>query len=386
MQRCINCLYYENHPFGITFKNGICSGCITHKEKYSLDWLTAENQLLELIDHKTKNNKSTYDCVIPVKGDAEDYFVVSKILKYNLKPLIIVINNYFLNEIGWYNIHNLITHFDVDSIIYNPDIDIYKEMVRTTLRKYENLYIPSHILYTSFPVHTAINKKIPLIIWGQLQSVEQTGKFSHYDKVEMSRWNRREHDLLGLELDEILGTGAQINQLKVDFYNYPHSSELKNVLGIYLSNYFLWDPLKQNNSTLKYGFKPQNNTNSFDVYERSGCSVYYKLHDLLKLKKYNYKKVTDQLVREIRHNRIELNDANRINNQYLKEEVYIDDFFEWLGVTKTGMDWFIKHKLTNYSHLIGKDNNNIKNTINIGNFLKKGEISKHSYLKYYKGI
>lgn len=56
MQECIKCLYKDNHPFGITFnKEGICSGCIIHEEKFNLDWEKIFNKLSKkIIKYKKK--------------------------------------------------------------------------------------------------------------------------------------------------------------------------------------------------------------------------------------------------------------------------------------------------------------------------------------------
>ena len=40
---------------------------------------------------------------------------------------------------------------------------------------------------TVFPVQISVKYKIPLIIWGAHQGLEQVGMFSHYDDVEMTR-------------------------------------------------------------------------------------------------------------------------------------------------------------------------------------------------------
>ena len=111
-------------------------------------------------------------------GDAEDFFVLQKVLKLGLNPLLVSVNDYFKNDIGWHNLHQLITYFDVDSMVYNPDISVYKDLVRTSLRKLDHILLPFLTLHTSFPVHIAKQRKIPLIVWGQNQSVEQVGKFS----------------------------------------------------------------------------------------------------------------------------------------------------------------------------------------------------------------
>lgn len=355
MAQCKACLYTTDHPFGLTLTEGLCSGCITHSEKYSINW---ENkyQELESIANWAKGISKSYDCVVPVVGDAEDYYVVSKVLELGLNPLIVSVNSYFLNDIGWSNLQNLITHFDLDSWIYNPEIHTYKELIRTSLRKYNHMYLPWLQLHTSFPVYVARDREIPLVVWGGNQAVEQAGKFSHHDTVEMSSWYRIEHDLFGNDIKTLMGNGAQVDERKVNYYRYPSVEGLgKNIRGIYLSNYMLWDPLYQNFSTLGYGFKPQTNIYSFDPYERAGSSIYYNVHDLLKYERLGYRKVNDQLTREIRHKRIVKSDAELVLKHYQNRKVDIKPFFDWLGVTESGRLWFEQHKLCRSKSLIGEE-------------------------------
>ena len=350
MAQCKACLYTTGHPFGLTLIDGLCSGCITHKEKYSIDW-DGKYRELKNIANWAKDRSKTYDCVVPVVGDAEDYYVVSKVLELGLNPLIVSVNSYFLNDIGWSNLQNLITNFDLDSWIYNPEIHTYKELIRTSLRKYNHMYLPWLQLHTSFPVHVAKEKKIPLVVWGANQAVEQVGKFSHYDKVEMSSWSRVEHDLFGNDIKALMGNGAQVNERKVNYYRYASVSSLgRSIKGIYLSNYMAWDPLKQNHSTLSFGFKPERNYNTFDPYERAGSSVYYGIHDLLKFERCGYRKINDHISRELRHGRLNIKDVLSLSSHYKPENANIDEvkeFLNWLGVTSSGVEWFIKHKLKN---------------------------------------
>jgi N-acetyl sugar amidotransferase len=357
-KQCERCLYDTNHPFGLTLNNGICSGCITHDEKNQLDWALREQLLKEYIrKHQKRGKKRYYDCVVPIQGDAEDYYVVEKVLKLNLNPLIVCVNDYFKNDIGWHNLHNLITHFDLDSLIYNPDITVYQELVRTSLRKNTHMLWPFLALHTAFPVHVAKDRNIPLIIWGQHQSIEQVGKFSHVDEVEMTQWSRIEHDLFGLSVQNLIGNGAQVNPLRLIYYNYPSINKIgrTGLTGIYLSNYFRWDPYKQNSLMTDHGFIAQYNNASFDSYERAGSSAYYQIHDLLKFRRHGYRKVRDHLVREIRHGRITKGNAIELENKYTSTPTDIHGFFDWLGMTKSGKSWFIKHILGDMESLISTE-------------------------------
>lgn len=389
MAQCKACLYTTDHPFGLTLIDGLCSGCITHKEKYGIDW-DGKYQELKNIANWARDRSKTYDCVVPVVGDAEDYYVVSKVLELDLNPLIVSVNSYFLNDIGWSNLQNLITHFDLDSWIYNPEIQTYKELIRTSLRKYNHMYLPWLQLHTSFPVHVAKEKKIPLVIWGANQAVEQVGKFSHHDQVEMSSWSRVEHDLFGNDIETLMGNGAHVNERKVNYYRYPSVASLgRDVKGIYLSNYMFWDPLKQNHSTLSYGFIPQSNSNTFDPYERAGSSIYYGIHDLLKFERQSYFKVRDHLSREIRHGRINKAESSILENYYFNRYVNIDEFFSWLGISESGKQWFITHKLKktkNFVNEIDEPFISVKLPINLSEIIVSGKVPKQNFILFGKEI
>jgi len=388
-QFCSNCLYDNKHPFGLSFQEGVCSGCFTHSEKDTINWGERESLLVDLISQTRKNKKSHYDCVVPVQGDAEDYYVVSKVLALNLNPLIVCVNDYYMNNIGWHNLHNLITHFDLDSLVYNPEINTYKEMVRTTLRKLDHILWPSIALKSSFPVHIAKERNIPLVVWGQNQAIEQVGKFSHTDSVEMSKWSRKEHDLFGYDVDKVIGSGAQIDIRNLNYYRYPNIKNLghSKVKGIYLSNYFRWDPLYQNKKSVVQGFVPQHNSASFDIYERAGSSVYYEFHDLLKLQRVGYRKVRDQLSREVRHGRLDRQSALELENHYNKSEVDISGFFNWLGVTKSGVEWFVSKRLPKVKHLIGSSENKIcQLPADISGLLTNSDEPTREFVLFGKGV
>ncbi len=354
---CPQCLYPASHPLGIVLNGSddLCSGCITHQEKDTLDW-PARRSLLEQQLKRSCSGKRAYDCVVPVIGDAEDYYTLSVVSSLGLSPLVVMVNDYFRNDVGWHNFHNLITHFDVDSLVYNPDYRIYQDLVRTSLRKFDHILLPFLQLHTSFPVHVALKQNIPLVIWGQHQAVEQVGKFSHLDAVEMSRWSRREHDLFDVDIDHLIGNGAQVNEKHLNYYRYPETRRLAGrVRGLYLSHYLRWDPLPQNAAAVDQGFWAQAHATSFDPFERAGSSVYYGLHDLLKFKRTGQRKINDHVAREIRHQRINSEQGRRLLAHYHKVPVDIRPFFNWLGTSRSGVAWFIKHKLAALAPLINDD-------------------------------
>ncbi|EOX4224637.1 N-acetyl sugar amidotransferase [Vibrio cholerae] len=387
---CPKCHYPLNHPFGLTINELECSGCLTHKEKEQINWDDKANEL-DFILGRFKKQHSRYDCVVPVVGDAEDYYTLSKVLGLGLSPLVVCVNDYFKNNIGWHNLHNLITHFDVDSFVFNPDIRVYKDLVRTSLRKFDHIMLPFLQLHTAFPVHIAHERKIPLIIWGQNQAVEQVGKCSHYDAIEMTRWSRREHDLFNVEVEHLIGNGAQVDERHLNYYHYPKIELLdkSKIKGIYLSNYFRWDPLKQNHSVIKFGFIPQDNYSSFDIYERAGSSVYYGIHDILKYKRTGYRKISDHVAREIRHGRITTTQGRDIINTYTARKVCIKPFFDWLGVSNEGYEWFKMHRLDSVKGLISDvevTSEPIRLPDSLNCMLQDSVCSEKNFIIYGKGV
>ena len=388
MIQCIQCLDDIRHPMGqIIDDSGLCTGCLTHKEKDYIDWNEKWTQLEDKCQNIIKNSKAQYDCIVPLNADAEDYYIIENVLKLNLRPLLVYVNNYFGTDLSWRNLHNLETHFDLDLITFNPNISEYKEAVRTSLRKFNSIYWPYQAIKTAYPVRLALEIKIPLIIWGGLQATEQTGKFSHYDMVEMTGWSRIQHDLFCVDEKDFFGSGAQISDRNQYHYTYPLINQAKRVTGVYLSNYIRWDPWMQNQSTVKYGFKPENSIYTYDQYERAGSSVFYQIHDILRYKKYGYIKVRDHLSREIRHGRIIKSNAINLYNYYLNKDVDIESFFKWLGVTQSGYKLFCNTRL-NFS--MDKFNDDISLTKVedefSSSFFEKGVSSSKKFITYYKGI
>jgi N-acetyl sugar amidotransferase len=390
MTQCIQCLDDIKHPMGQIMNNsGLCTGCITHNEKGEIDWNKKWIKLEKKCQKIINNNRERYDCIVPLNGDAEDYYVVEQVLKLNLRPLLVYINNYFGTDLSWYNLHNLETHFDLDLITFNPNIAVYKEAIKTSLRKFNSVYWPYQAIKTAYPVRLALDMKIPLIVWGGLQATEQTGKFSHHDMVEMSGWGRVQHDLFGINEYDFFGTGAQISDRNQYNYTYPPIDQAKKIIGIYLSNYISWDPWKQNHNMIKYGFRPENSSRTFDQFERSGSSVFYKIHDILRYEKYGYIKVRDQLSREIRHGRIKKSDAYILYDKFLSSKVDISLFFKWLGSSKTGADLFIRNRLMKSSYLIGSNEKEIDLNFDIKfkySFFSDGMGANKFFLNYYKGL
>ncbi len=365
--QCSRCLYDTSHPLGLEInEKGICSGCLIHEEKDYLDWDQRWNELLDLVNDYKCKQKVKYDCIVPVSGANDSYFILHIVKnKLNLNPLVVTYNKYFNTPIGIKNLANLRMKFDVDVLIQNINPTIVKKITKTTLFELGSMYWPCIAGQTVFPVQTSIRYNIPLIIWGAHQGLEQVGMFSHLHNVEMTRRYRKDHDLMGMEADDMLNTFNTLSEEDMCQYRYPSDSDLRKAgtRGIYLGNYIRWDPKVQHEEMIKlYGYESASFNRTFETYDHIDCYNYLNIHDHLKYLKTGFSKVTDHASREIRHGRLTKPQAKSLVSYYEKRNIQNQNlFYDWLGVDENSFNFILRK--------IAEENN--KNSINIENSHRK---------------
>ncbi|MBY0371073.1 N-acetyl sugar amidotransferase, partial [bacterium] len=207
-----------------------------------------------------------------------------------------------------------------------------------TLRLRGSLYWHCLAGQTAFPVQTAVKFKIPLIIWGAHQGIDQVGMFSHLDEVEMTRKHRKDHDLMRLEAEDLLAQSPSLTPADTEPYLYPHDRELEatGCRGIYLNNYFRWDSKAQHEAMIAaHGFEPLVQQRTFDTYNDVDCFHYSGLHDYTKFLKWGYGKVTDHATREIRLKRHTREAGIALVEKYAGAEPRdLGLFLDWVGMTR----------------------------------------------------
>jgi len=351
MQFCSRCLYSANHPLNITFDaDGVCSGCRIHEEKDSLDWSGRRRTLAQLLERYRNKSGGGYDCIIPVGGARDSYFIVHTIKQeFGLNPLLVSYNRHYNTRRGHRNLAYLRTLFDADIYTQVVQPQIVKKITRETLRLRGSMYW--HVLagQTVWPVHVAVRYKIPLIIWGHHQGLDQVGMFSHLDEVEMTRKYRKDHDLMGLEAEDLLAQSDELSVPDLQAYYYPHDKEISKVgvRGIYLGNYIRWDTKAQHEKMINlYGYETAPQQRTFDTYNDVDCQHYSGLHDYIKFLKWGYGRIVDHAIRELRFRRLTREQAIELVRRY--QQVMPADlpmFLEWLGIDEaTLFGWIDRHR------------------------------------------
>jgi len=358
---CKRCLYSSTHPLGLTLDDeGICSGCRVHEEKDSLDWSSRWQKLKALVAPYRNKDDTGYDCIVPVTGGQDSYYIVYLVKeRLGLNPLLVTYNKYFNTPLGIRNLANLRIRFNCDILYQNVNPISVKKITRSTLRQFGSVYWPILAGQTVFPVQTAVRYRTPLIIWGAHQGLEQVGMFSHEHEVEMTRRYRKDHDLMGHEADDLLSIFDTLTEEDIWQYRYPDDHDLNavGVRGIYLGNYVRWDPKAQHEQMIReYEYGTASFSRTFDCYDYVDCFNYMDIHDQLKLYKHGFSKVTDHASREIRHGRLTRDEGLLLVEKYEQNPVVHSKLFlDWIGMNSRAMEFVLdQHRnplfWTEYEH------------------------------------
>ncbi len=394
-RECVQCLYRSTHPFGLQFNSeGLCTGCITHREKFELDWDARFLELQRLVERiKRKNRNRHYDCVVPIRGTPEHFYVMDVVKnRLGLNPLVVIYNSQFNSKVGIMNIDRIRETFDVDVLIYSSNTEIYKKLVRESLVRFSNMRWPFLAGETTFPVQVAVERNIPLVVWPYHQATEQVGMHSYTEMPEMTRRYRAQFDLLGLEPEELTTSETLLSPSDVWDLRYPTDQEIirTGLRGIYLSNYLPWDSRRYSEQMIvKFGALAARNPRTFDTYDRIDDMTYMTVHDVLKYHLHGYSRVTDNLCREIRFGRIAREDAKVAEKFYQTEypEEAIKVFLEWLGMEYKSFEWFAERMPFFQSQPISTNLSDSSKEF-VSTYLKNGPdlMSEGKLILYGKGV
>ena len=233
----------------------------------------------------------------------------------------------------------------MDVLIYSSNAAIYKKLVRESLVRLSNMRWPYLAGESVFPVQVAVERDIPLVVWPYHQATEQVGMHSYTETPEMSRRNRAQFDLLGIEPGELTSSETLVSESDVWDLEYPSDRALvrTGLRGIYLSNFLPWDSRRYSEEMIsRSGALGAKNPRTFDTYDRVDDMTYMGVHDVLKFYLHGYSRVTDNLSREIRFGRINRKDALTVERHYQAEypEESIAVFLDWLGMERAAFDWY----------------------------------------------
>ena len=349
MTYCTKCVYPQISVNLNIDDNGVCSACNTAKQFQELSpdfWNKRKKNFEKILEQALRNNKSNYDCLIPVSGGKDSYYQTHVIVKeYGLKPLLMTYHgNNYLPE-GDYNRDRMRHVFDADHILYGPSVEVLKKLNRIGFVKMGDMNWQNHCGIFTAPIKTAVMFNIPLIMWGETPW-DISGMFDPDDFVEFSARVRYEHGLRGFEWYDMIDN-PKYNRSEKDriWAKYPTDEEILKVgvRGLYIGNFFKWDPNK--NTELmkkKYGWKPAKKPFERTYRTMSNLDDRYEngVHDLLKFIKFGYGRASDHASKDIRAGLMSREEGIKMVQKY--DSVVPSDLYYWLDYVEMHEDEFWK--------------------------------------------
>lgn len=252
MKFCTNCVIpetAESHSFD---KSGSCSVCSQLEFKYkNIDWVLRG----QMFDNLLKNYKghNDYDCILPFSGGKDSVFALWYVVKVKkLNPLVVRFDHNFLRETVQKNTEKAIKKLNVDFLNIKPKFDVIKKVMVESLYRRGDFCWHCHTGITATPINIAIEKKIPLVIYGE-PSAEYASFYSYdeFEEMNVEKFNKMVN--LGINAEDMLGmVNERYPEDKITLedlkpYIFPTKRELiKNkIKACYLGNYFPWDVKKQ---------------------------------------------------------------------------------------------------------------------------------------------
>ncbi len=345
MKYCSRCLYPENAKPTIIFDDSnICSGCRYNetRRKQTIDWDERDEMFRTILDEAKEEARirgNIHDCIIPVGGGKDSTFQVWLMTKkYNMNPLLVTFNHLYNSPVGIKNLRNLVEKSGCDIVRYNMNAAAVKKISLYMLKTVGDLTWHYHAGIKTFPIQEAVRRNIPLIIWGEHGFAELTGLVTLEDFVEFTKWSRKEHDMRGIEADQLVGNDG-ITEQDIAPFIYPDDDDIERVdlRGIYLSNFIKWDAKKQTELIIRewnFNTVTYDKARTFNLHSKLDDHA-NDVHDYLKYLKFGYGRATDDASNEIRNRAMTREKGIEMVRRYdAVEPPSLQFYCDFLGISK----------------------------------------------------
>jgi len=352
MIRCSRCLLPTTHETIRFNSDGVCSVCLNHDQKLNIDWETRKIELEDLLN--SVRGKHDYDCILPFSGGKDSTFTLLYAVKdLKLKPLVVSFDHGFYRPKLIANRQKVLNELGVDFLSFTPNWKLVQKLMLKSFLDKGDFCWHCHTGIFSYPMWIALEKKIPLVLWGEPSS-EYTSyyDYSEIEKVDETRFNRLVN--LGISAKDMaarLNFEHDIRDFKP--YTFPSVSELSkiNIISVPLGSFIPWD-VKVQVSRIKNelgwtGDSVEGVPPEYD-YEKVECYM-QGVRDYIKFLKSGYARTTHLTSIDIRNGRKNRAESLALVNEYEnKKPISLPIFLDYIGLTENQFMEVIKnHKLIN---------------------------------------
>lgn len=339
MKRCVRCGLPETHETISFNEQGVCNICEQHTFKQQkIDWTANKKALDILIDEH--RGKYDYDCIVPFSGGKDSTWTLYYLVKeYGIKPLVVRFDHGFMRPNLEENIKRVTRKLGVDIISFTPNWKVVQKLMLQSFIEKGDFCWHCHTGIFSYPMRLAIEKKVPLIFWGE-PSAEYTSYYS-YDQVEEvdeKRFNR--YINLGISADDMyVRLGGEVDERDLKPYSYPPLKDLRSLKyrSVCLGSFIPWDVKKQSEiiqSELGWKGDVVENVPPQYRYEKIECYL-QGVRDHIKFIKRGYSRPSHLVALDVRNHRMTKEQGQALIDEYEgRRPPSLDLFLEFVGLTE----------------------------------------------------
>lgn len=356
MKRCNRCGLPQTHETISFDAAGVCNICRQHEFKADrIDW-TANKVALDALVEEYRG-KYDYDCLVPFSGGKDSTWTLHYLVReYKLKPLVVRFDHGFLRPNLDANVKKVMRNLGVDFLTFTPNWRVVQKLMLQSFLEKGDFCWHCHTGIFSYPMWIAIEKKVPLIFWGEPSS-EYTAYFS-YDQVEdvdEKRFNRYVN--LGISADDMfVRLGGAVDPRDLKPYSYPPLKELRalNYRSVCLGSYIPWDVKSQSETIQReLGWRGDEVENVPPQYGYEKIECYMQgVRDYIKYIKRGYSRPSHLVALDVRNGRMAKEEGDHLIAEYEgRRPPSLDLFLEFVGLTEQEfLEIAMSHQVTPYVH------------------------------------
>lgn len=299
MTRCTRCLIPDTRP-DTEFVDGVCTACINHDARKTIDWNARKAELLELRERMEPTKVATgYHCIVPSSGGKDSTYQVITLLELGFRPLVVTATTCMLTPIGRRNIDNLARY--ATTIEVTPNRTVRAKLNRIGIEQVGDISWPEHMAIFTIPFRVASQTGINALFFGENPQHQYGGPIGTENAKHLTRrWRSEFGGFLGLRPSDVVGMDGITADDMLD-YQMPDDIEAKGIEAHFLGYYLPWDSRHNAEIAVEHGMETGlPSVASFWEFENLDNAM-TGLHDYFGYLKYGYGRMTAQMSVDIRN-------------------------------------------------------------------------------------
>lgn len=319
------------------FIGGVCSACVNHANRPSIDWKAREGELIRILENS--KNGTGYHCIVPSSAGKDSFYQALRIRELGFRPLLVTASTCMLTEVGRRNLDTLARY--ATTIEVTPNKEVRRKLNRLGLELVGDISLPEHWAILSIPFRVAADLGIPTLIYGEnpLACYGSPSPSAAEARVMTKRWTQEFGGYLGCRPQDMVGEQG-ITEADMADYVLPDDDKLSRVTAYWLGQYEEWSSHRNARVAKQHGMVCQlpGPANWWEAENQDNAMT--GLHDFFGYIKYGYGRLCAQISVDIRNGLIGREDSMRV----VRER---DGLFPWMymGVynrdvlSHIGMNW-----------------------------------------------